>query len=88
MMVLVKFAYTAAVSFSFKRVPSVLSAPRAIRRMSRWPFLAVALAAFWLLVAITLVQIDLDLTIVAIGIVALAILAIFSCVIILLAHAY
>ena len=88
MMLFVKSAYTTAVSFSFKRVPPVLSAPISIRRIPRWPFLAVALVVFWLLLAITLVQIDLDLTVVAIGVVALAILAMFSSVIFMLAHAY
>ena len=79
MMLFVKSAYTTAVSFSFKRVPPVLSAPISIRRIPRWPFLAVALVVFWLLLAITMV---------AIGVVALAILAAFSFVIIMLAYAY
>lgn len=88
MMLFVKSAYATAVSFSFKRVPSVLSAPIIIKRIPLWPSLAVALATFWLLLAVALVQIDLDLTMVAIGSVALAILAVFSFAIIMLAHAY
>lgn len=88
MMLFVKSAYSAAVSFSFKRVPSVLRVRASIRRVQRWHALALALAACCILFATVLFQIDLDLTIGAIGIVALTILAVFSCVIIMLAHAY
>lgn len=88
MMLFVKAAYTNAVSLYFKRVPSVLSVRLALRRLALWHALTVALAAFWSLVALALVQLAPDLTLVAIGLVALAILALFSAVIVMLAYAY
>jgi len=88
MMLFVKSAYTTAVSLYFNRVPSVLSVRRALRYLALWQALAVALAAFWSLVALALVQFAPDLTLLAIGFVALAILALFSGVIVMLAYAY
>lgn len=88
MMLFVKSAYTTAVSLYFKRVPSVLSIRTAFRHLALWHALAVALAAFWSLLALAFFQLAPDLTMVAIGLVALAILALFSSVILMLAYAY
>ncbi|HZO72312.1 MAG TPA: hypothetical protein VFB60_08920 [Ktedonobacteraceae bacterium] len=88
MMLFVKSAYTTAVSLYFKRVPSVLSVRTAFRHLALWHALAVALAAFWSLVALALVQLAPDLTLLAIGFVTLAILALFSGVILMLAYVY
>ncbi len=88
MMLFVKSAYSSAVSWYFNRVPSVLSVRTVLRRLALWHALTVALAAFWSLLALALVQLAPDLTIAAIGFVALAILALFSGVILMLVYAY
>lgn len=94
MMLFVKSAYNNVVSFYQKSADqSVASAQvtgvsTSIRRLRAWHYLALALVAFWVLFAIALFQIDLDLTVLAIGVVALAILTVFSLVIIILARAY
>ena len=94
MMLFVKSAYNNVVSFYQKSADQsvagaqVQTVSKPIRRIQAWHYLTLALAAFWALVAFILFKIDLNLTVLAIGIVALAILAVFSLVIIVLARAY
>src|SRR5437660_7616249 len=94
MMLFVKSAYSNVVSLYQKGADrSVASAQitrvsTSTRRFRAWHYLTLALAAFWIFFAIALFQIDLDLTVLAIGVVALAILTVFSLVIIILARAY
>jgi len=93
MMLFVKSAYNNVVSFYQRSADQSLSAQvtsvsTPIRRFRAWHFLALVLTAFWLFFAIALFQIDPDFTVLAVGIVILAILTVFSLVIVILARAY
>ncbi len=94
MMLFVKTAYNTVISFYQKSAKQsvasaqITSASTPIRRSQVWHHLALALATSWILFAIALFQIDLDFTVLAIGVVALAILTVFSVVILILARAY
>ncbi|HLG65863.1 MAG TPA: hypothetical protein VKY19_28360 [Ktedonosporobacter sp.] len=94
MMLFVKSAYNNVVSFYQKSADQsvasaqIVSVSKPIRRFRAWHYLALALVAFWVFFAVALFQIDFDLTVLAIGVVALSILTVFSLVIIILARAF